>query len=203
MEGRCSSRRLCPRRVPDSALSRTPALSVRKLWIAVESTGQLVGVEARRHFKRPAKPDGGRRPSSPWPVERRAFVRFCALSDADHAPHDQLKSFFAPGEVKARPLARAVGQEVPGKDDASHLDADGVKGVTVRIMFERSHLRASFCDWWSGGIERRLRRVLPSALVFQAFGASLRCRRRRSGPSTRAEARQDILVFLGHMERVF
>ena len=32
----------------------SPALSVRKLRIVVESTGQFVGVEARRHFKTPA-----------------------------------------------------------------------------------------------------------------------------------------------------
>jgi hypothetical protein len=66
--------------------------------------GQFVGIEARPHFKIPAKPDRGR-PSSPWPVERLAFAFFRTLGDADHAAYDKLKSSFAPDEVKARPLA--------------------------------------------------------------------------------------------------
>jgi hypothetical protein len=79
-----------------------------------------------------------------------AFVFFRAFGDADHTAHDQLKCSFAPGEVKARPLASAVGQEVPGKDDALHLDADELVGVSTWSMFGTSHLRASFRDWWSG-----------------------------------------------------
>src|ERR1700722_13557045 len=47
-------------------------------------------------------------------------------------------------------------------------------------MFETSHLRGSFRDWWSGGSNGVCAAVLPSALVFQAFGASLRYRRRGS-----------------------
>jgi hypothetical protein len=39
----------------------SPAASVRKLRIAVESARQFVGVEARRHFKRSAEPDDGAR----------------------------------------------------------------------------------------------------------------------------------------------
>jgi hypothetical protein len=34
----------------------SPGLSVRKLRIAVESRSRFVGVEARRHYKKPAKP---------------------------------------------------------------------------------------------------------------------------------------------------
>jgi hypothetical protein len=94
----------------------SPTLSVRKLRIAVESMCQFAGVEASRHFKRPDKPDRAG-PLSPWPIERRALLRmpcgafafFRARDDADHAAHDKLKSFFAPGEVKARPLAGVVG----------------------------------------------------------------------------------------------
>jgi hypothetical protein len=110
---------------------RSRSLSFRKLWISVESSRQFVSVEARRHFKRPAKPDRGR-PSSPWSVERLPVAFFCARGDAAHAAHDQLKSSFAPGEVKARPFAGAVGQEVLGKDDVPQSDADELIGVSAR-----------------------------------------------------------------------
>jgi hypothetical protein len=73
-------------------------------------------------------------------------VFFHTIDDADHAAHDKLKTSFAPGEVKARPLARAVGQEVLGKDDASYLGADELIGVIARRIFETRHLRGSFRD---------------------------------------------------------
>ena len=60
----------------------SPASSVRKLRIAVESTRQFVGVEARRHFKRSVKTDDGARLSPPSALDRGgAFLR--AIDDAE------------------------------------------------------------------------------------------------------------------------
>jgi len=75
-------------------------LSVRKIRIAVESTRQFVGVEARRHFKRSVKPNDEARFSPPSTVDRGgAFFR--APDNADHLADDKFFPPFKPREAKA------------------------------------------------------------------------------------------------------